>query len=154
MTSYCSDLFMTVSGLIRWESMLLSMPSLLCTSEQLVLGGTKPAAKKWDQEWDSYVLPLLQEDMPSYLLYRLDTTNNQGYEWIFLAWSPDHSTVSNMHTHYWCFSCKSRPVCFQAFRHLWKWAMGSWACSLNVLHVKRLQNVHKCPIKAPTDHKS
>ncbi|XP_022526993.2 twinfilin-1b [Astyanax mexicanus] len=62
-------------------------------NEQLVLGGTKPAAKKWDQEWDSYVLPLLQDDLPSYLLYRLDTTNNQGYEWIFLAWSPDHSPV-------------------------------------------------------------
>uniref|UniRef100_A0A672K2J4 Twinfilin-1 n=1 Tax=Sinocyclocheilus grahami TaxID=75366 RepID=A0A672K2J4_SINGR len=61
--------------------------------EKLVLGGSKRAAKKWDQEWDSYVLPLVEDDMPSYLLYRLDTTNNQGYEWIFLAWSPDHSPV-------------------------------------------------------------
>uniref|UniRef100_A0A8K9XEF1 Twinfilin-1 n=1 Tax=Oncorhynchus mykiss TaxID=8022 RepID=A0A8K9XEF1_ONCMY len=59
--------------------------------ETLVLGGTKHASKKWDQEYDAYVLPLLQEDMPSYLLYRLDSTNNQGYEWIFLAWSPDRS---------------------------------------------------------------
>lgn len=62
--------------------------------EKLVLGGSKRASKKWDQEWDSYVLPLVEDDMPSYLLYRLDTTNNQGYEWIFLAWSPDHSPVS------------------------------------------------------------
>ncbi|XP_052361160.1 twinfilin-1-like [Oncorhynchus keta] len=61
--------------------------------ETLVLGGTKHASKKWDQEYDAYVLPLLQEDMPSYLLYRLDSTNNQGYEWIFLAWSPDRSPV-------------------------------------------------------------
>ncbi|XP_059367043.1 twinfilin-1-like [Carassius carassius] len=62
-------------------------------NEKLVLGGSKRAAKKWDQEWDSCVLPLVEDDMPSYLLYRLDTTNNQGYEWIFLAWSPDHSPV-------------------------------------------------------------
>ncbi|KAK2892819.1 hypothetical protein Q8A67_012807 [Cirrhinus molitorella] len=62
-------------------------------NEKLVLGGNKRAAKKWDQEWDSCVLPLVEDDMPSYLLYRLDTTNNQGYEWIFLAWSPDHSPV-------------------------------------------------------------
>uniref|UniRef100_A0AAZ3P5P1 Twinfilin-1 n=1 Tax=Oncorhynchus tshawytscha TaxID=74940 RepID=A0AAZ3P5P1_ONCTS len=61
--------------------------------ETLVLGGTKHVSKKWDQEYDAYVLPLLQEDMPSYLLYRLDSTNNQGYEWIFLAWSPDRSPV-------------------------------------------------------------
>ncbi|XP_062374560.1 twinfilin-1b [Sardina pilchardus] len=61
--------------------------------EQLVLGGTKKASKKWDQEYDAYVMPLLQDDMPSYLLYRLDSTNNQGYEWVFLAWSPDPSPV-------------------------------------------------------------
>ncbi|XP_062850781.1 twinfilin-1b [Trichomycterus rosablanca] len=61
--------------------------------EQLVLGGTRPAVQRWEQEWDSYVLPLLEDSMPSYLLYRLDKTNNQGYEWIFLAWSPDHSPV-------------------------------------------------------------
>ncbi|RXN19754.1 twinfilin-1 [Labeo rohita] len=62
-------------------------------NEKLVLGGSKRAAKKWDQEWDNCVLPLVEDDMPSYLLYRLDSTNNQGYEWIFLAWSPDHSPV-------------------------------------------------------------
>ncbi|XP_028810395.1 twinfilin-1b [Denticeps clupeoides] len=66
---------------------------IVIENEQLVLGGTKRASKKWDQEYDSNVLPLLEDDMPSYLLYRLDSTNNQGYEWIFLAWSPDHSPV-------------------------------------------------------------
>ncbi|KAG7320229.1 hypothetical protein KOW79_016082 [Hemibagrus wyckioides] len=62
-------------------------------NEQLVLGGTRSVAQKWELEWDSYILPLLEENMPSYILYRLDSTNNQGYEWIFLAWSPDNSAV-------------------------------------------------------------
>ncbi|KAI5620687.1 twinfilin-1 [Silurus asotus] len=62
-------------------------------NEQLVLGGTKSAAHKWEVEWDSSILPVLEDDMPAYVLYRLDSTNNQGYEWIFLAWSPDHSAV-------------------------------------------------------------
>ncbi|KAM6985524.1 twinfilin-1b [Aplochiton taeniatus] len=62
-------------------------------NEQLVLGGTQPASKTWEQEYDTCVLPLLEDSMPSYLLYRLDSTNNQGYEWIFLAWSPDPSPV-------------------------------------------------------------
>lgn len=65
----------------------------ICFPEQLSLGTTKKASKKWDQEYDSLVLPLLEDDVPCYILYRLDSTNNQGYEWIFLAWSPDHSTV-------------------------------------------------------------
>lgn len=39
------------------------------------------------------MLPLIEDDMPCYILYRLDSTNNQGFEWIFLAWSPDNSIV-------------------------------------------------------------
>lgn len=65
----------------------------ICFPEQLGLGATRKASKQWDKEYDSLVLPLLEDDVPCYILYRLDSTNNQGYEWIFLAWSPDHSTV-------------------------------------------------------------
>ncbi|XP_072242305.1 twinfilin-1-like [Leuresthes tenuis] len=66
---------------------------IVIEDEQLTLGGTRKASKKWDQEYDSLVLPLLEDDVPCYILYRLDSTNNQGYEWVLLAWSPDHSTV-------------------------------------------------------------
>lgn len=67
----------------------------ICVTEQLALGETRQASKTWEQEYDSLVLPLLQDDLPSYILYRLDSSNNQGYEWLFMAWSPDHSPVSN-----------------------------------------------------------
>ncbi|KAJ7997860.1 hypothetical protein DPEC_G00216540 [Dallia pectoralis] len=66
---------------------------IVIEDEQLALGITKKASKSWDQEYDSLVLPLLEDDLPSYILYRLDSSNNQGYEWIFLAWSPDRSPV-------------------------------------------------------------
>uniref|UniRef100_A0A7N8XTZ0 Twinfilin-1 n=1 Tax=Mastacembelus armatus TaxID=205130 RepID=A0A7N8XTZ0_9TELE len=66
---------------------------IIIEDEQLSLGTTRKASKKWDQEYDSLVLPLLEDDLPCYVLYRLDSTNTQGYEWIFLAWSPDHSAV-------------------------------------------------------------
>ncbi|KAJ8382817.1 hypothetical protein SKAU_G00035950 [Synaphobranchus kaupii] len=66
---------------------------IVIENEQLVVGGVKHAAKNWEQEYDSCVLPVLEDDQPAYVLYRLDSTNNQGYEWIFLAWSPDHSPV-------------------------------------------------------------
>lgn len=78
-----------------WNDLCAESALLLCSSEQLVLGATRPVGQKWELEWDSAILPLLEDDMPSYILYRLDSTNNQGYEWIFLAWSPDHSAVSN-----------------------------------------------------------
>ena len=64
--------------------------------EQLTLGATRKASKKWDQEYDSIVLSLLEDDVPCYVVYRLDSTNSQGYEWIFLAWSPDQSMVRKL----------------------------------------------------------
>ncbi|AWP08152.1 putative twinfilin-1 isoform 2 [Scophthalmus maximus] len=68
---------------------------IILESEQLTVGATRKASKKWDQEYDSLVLPLLDTATPCYILYRLDSSNNQGYEWIFLAWSPEESTVRN-----------------------------------------------------------
>ncbi|XP_061677630.1 twinfilin-1-like [Syngnathoides biaculeatus] len=68
---------------------------IVIEDEQLTLATTKKASKKWDQEYDALVLPLLEDSVPCYILYRLDSSNNQGYEWIFIAWTPDHSTVRN-----------------------------------------------------------
>uniref|UniRef100_A0A9L0RK77 Twinfilin actin binding protein 2 n=1 Tax=Equus caballus TaxID=9796 RepID=A0A9L0RK77_HORSE len=59
--------------------------------EQLVLGASRELAGCWDQDYDRAVLPLLDAQQPCYLLYRLDSQNAQGFEWLFLAWSPDNS---------------------------------------------------------------
>ncbi|XP_048865134.1 twinfilin-1-like [Brienomyrus brachyistius] len=66
---------------------------IVIENEQLVMSATHNATRRWDQEYDLLVLPVLQDDMPAYVLYRLDSTNSQGYEWILLAWSPDQSSV-------------------------------------------------------------
>lgn len=65
----------------------------VCIIEQLVLGDTKRASKSWEEDYNSLVLPLLEKDLPCYVLYRLDSTNSQGHEWLFIAWSPDQSPV-------------------------------------------------------------
>lgn len=62
--------------------------------EQLVLGASREPVGSWDQDYDRAVLPLLDAQQPCYLLYRLDSKNAQGFEWLFLAWSPDNSPVS------------------------------------------------------------
>lgn len=62
--------------------------------EQLVLGASRELVGPWDQDYDRVVLPLLDAQQPCYLLYRLDSQNAQGFEWLFLAWSPDNSPVS------------------------------------------------------------
>ncbi|CAL1594398.1 unnamed protein product [Knipowitschia caucasica] len=66
---------------------------IVIEDEQLTFGTSRKASKSWDSEYDPLVLPLLEDDVPCYILYRLDSQNNQGYEWIFLAWSPDRASV-------------------------------------------------------------
>lgn len=65
--------------------------------EQLVLGASQEPVGRWDQDYDRAVLPLLDAQEPCYLLFRLDSQNAQGFEWLFLAWSPDNSPVSPGH---------------------------------------------------------
>ncbi|XP_068168949.1 twinfilin-1a [Antennarius striatus] len=66
---------------------------IVIEDEALILGSTKKASQTWDKEYDSLVLPLLEPNDPCYILYRLDSSNNQGHEWLLLAWSPDSSNV-------------------------------------------------------------
>lgn len=61
------------------------------------MGASRRPDGSWEKDYDSFVLPLLEDKQPCYILYRLDSQNAQGYEWMFIAWSPDHSPVSNSH---------------------------------------------------------
>lgn len=63
------------------------------TDEQLELAGSEKPVDTWEHDYDKMVLPLLEEKQPCYLLYRLDSKNNLGYQWIFISWSPDFSPV-------------------------------------------------------------
>ncbi|MEJ1271322.1 twinfilin actin binding protein 1 [Cricetulus griseus] len=62
-------------------------------NEQLVIGSCSEPSDSWEHDYDAFVLPLLEDKQPCYVLFRLDSQNAQGYEWIFIAWSPDHSPV-------------------------------------------------------------
>ncbi|XP_055365201.1 uncharacterized protein LOC114855832 isoform X3 [Betta splendens] len=63
-----------------------------CTN-MLVLDSCREPAQSWDKDYDHFLLPLLVPQEPCYVLYRLDSQNAQGYEWLFIAWSPDQSPV-------------------------------------------------------------
>ncbi|XP_021097168.1 toll-like receptor 9 isoform X2 [Heterocephalus glaber] len=66
---------------------------VIIEDEQLVLGASQEPMGRWDQDYDRAVLPLLDAQQPCYMLFRLDSQNAQGFEWLFLAWSPDNSPV-------------------------------------------------------------
>ncbi|XP_077059233.1 twinfilin-2b isoform X1 [Siphateles boraxobius] len=66
---------------------------IVIRSEQLVLGGYREVSQSWDQDYDACVLPMLDGLEPCYILFRLDSQNQLGYEWLFISWSPDQSPV-------------------------------------------------------------
>ncbi|XP_062923773.1 twinfilin-2 isoform X1 [Mobula hypostoma] len=66
---------------------------VIIKDEQLVLGMYKEPSQAWDRDYDNFILPLLEDLQPCYILYRLDSQNAQGYEWLFISWSPDYSPV-------------------------------------------------------------
>ena len=58
-----------------------------------MIGSCSQPSDSWDKDYDSFVLPLLEDKQPCYILFRLDSQNTQRYEWIFIAWSPNHPPV-------------------------------------------------------------
>lgn len=61
--------------------------------ETLTLEKHMPPVSNWQNDYDKMILPCLEAKKPCYIMYRLDTQNNLGYEWAFICWSPDFSPV-------------------------------------------------------------
>ncbi|KAI2659345.1 Twinfilin-2 [Labeo rohita] len=109
---------------------------IVIRSEQLVLGAYREVSQSWDQDYDACVLPMLDGLEPCYILYRLDSQNQLGYEWLFISWSPDQSPVrlkmvyaatratlkkefGGSHLKDELFGTVQEDVCFQGYlRHL------------------------------------
>uniref|UniRef100_A0A6Q2Y4Z2 ADF-H domain-containing protein n=1 Tax=Esox lucius TaxID=8010 RepID=A0A6Q2Y4Z2_ESOLU len=79
--------------LARARGGTIRIAKIVIRDEELVLDSFREPAQSWDKDYDHFLLPLLVAQKPCYILYRLDTQNAQGYEWIFIAWSPDQSPV-------------------------------------------------------------
>lgn len=63
------------------------------TGESLELVEHKDEIGAWDGDYDECVLNSVVDNEPCYLFYRLDSTNNLGYEWLFIAYSPDTAEI-------------------------------------------------------------
>uniref|UniRef100_UPI0037E77EFF twinfilin-2-like isoform X1 n=1 Tax=Semicossyphus pulcher TaxID=241346 RepID=UPI0037E77EFF len=79
--------------LARARGGAIRIMKIVITNEELVLDSYREPSQSWDKDYDHFLLPLLTPQEPCYILSRLDSQNAQGYEWIFIAWSPDQSPV-------------------------------------------------------------
>lgn len=62
-------------------------------NEELTLDEFRQSQGTWEDDYEKFILPLLKDDQPCYFLYRLDSRNESGLEWLFISWSPDSSPV-------------------------------------------------------------
>lgn len=61
--------------------------------EELAFVASYDQKKDWEKDYDKLILPLLEEDVPCYILYRLDSKTPLGYAWLLLSWTPDTSII-------------------------------------------------------------
>lgn len=62
--------------------------------ESLTLDEHKEPHGKWESDYERYVTALVLAKQPCYILFRLDTKNNEGnYQWHLIVWSPEESPV-------------------------------------------------------------
>lgn len=61
--------------------------------EQIQLRKVIPISGDWKSDFDKSIQPLLDLTNASYILYRLDSKNNLGYEWLLLTWIPNEAHV-------------------------------------------------------------
>lgn len=71
----------------------LRLIKISIANEKLELSNSESPSGTWEEDYDNLVIPQLEEKQPCYIMYRMDSKNNQGYEWLFIAWSPDFSPV-------------------------------------------------------------
>lgn len=63
-------------------------------NEELIPDHWAKPVGKWQDDYDKMIKPLIEENQPTYILYRLDVKSpDSGYDWLFVSWSPDTAPV-------------------------------------------------------------
>lgn len=73
-------------------SLLIDFLYILYT-EELALVVHKELKKDWERDFDKLICPLIENDVPCFILYRLDTKTPLGYAWLLVSWIPDTATI-------------------------------------------------------------
>lgn len=64
-----------------------------CCLEQLTLANELDIQDDWEKDYKNMVEPLIEENVPCYIFFRLDTKSSVGYEWLLMSYTPDTATI-------------------------------------------------------------
>lgn len=61
--------------------------------EELCPSSTADVKKDWSSDYDKLLGPLIEANVPCYLLYRLDTKTSLGFAWLLVSWVPETASI-------------------------------------------------------------
>lgn len=62
-------------------------------AEVLTLSASHDVEHGWEEDYKIFVEPLIEENIPCYVFFRLDNKTSIGYEWLLLSYTPDSATI-------------------------------------------------------------
>ncbi|KAM7364314.1 twinfilin actin binding protein [Cochliomyia hominivorax] len=62
-------------------------------NEELSCSNTAEVKKDWEKDFDKLVAPLIEDNVPCYIIYRLDSKTSLGHAWLLLSWVPDTASI-------------------------------------------------------------
>lgn len=65
----------------------------IALTEELCSTATADVKKDWSTDYDRLLGPLIEANVPCYLLYRLDTKTSLGFAWLLISWVPETASI-------------------------------------------------------------
>lgn len=62
-------------------------------TEVLTLSATHDVTNDWEKDYEEFVEPLIEENTPCYIFFRLDKKTSIGYEWLLISYTPDTAKI-------------------------------------------------------------
>lgn len=59
----------------------------------LTLSTTHDVTNDWEKDYEKFVEPLIEENTPCYIFFRLDKKSSIGYEWLLISYTPDTAKI-------------------------------------------------------------
>lgn len=59
----------------------------------MTLAAQQEVNEDWEKDYKNLVEPLIEENTPCYIFFRLDTKSTIGYEWLLISYTPDTAAI-------------------------------------------------------------
>lgn len=90
----CNEELLSFISKCKANSLQIRLIKISIHNEELILDEYKEPSEDWESDYRRYVQRMVLTSEPTYVLLRLDSKDlNGAYEWLFILWTPEGSSV-------------------------------------------------------------